>query len=210
MCNSHDSGANSRVWSDYETGLAIARLARMFRTLRLMDLAVIGVVTMVASIGIPAWLGVKDTPAVIALTMGLACPAARRMIAWRRGVEPLRFGSEQAPISLVLFAMLPWLVLPSLHHAPWHTIASLGTQHVNLPLVIRWMGVVLTIVGVLRPMFATLRGTGRIRSTAYMETAGLFLATGSGFLGVLALSWLLMRSREVMPALRPMGAPTAA
>jgi hypothetical protein len=167
----------------------------MFRTLRVMDLAVIGVVTMVASVGIPGWLGVKDTPAVIALTMGMACPAARRMIAWRRGAEPLRFGSEQAPTPLILLAMIPWVLLPALHHMPWHAVATLGTLRVDLPPAVRWAGVVLTVVGVLRPMAATLRGTGRIRSAAYVETVGLFIATGSIFIGTIAFSWLLLRAR---------------
>jgi hypothetical protein len=175
----------------------------MFRTLRVMDLAVIGIVTMVASVGIPGWLGVKDMPAVIALTMGMACPAARRMIAWRRGAEPLRFGSEQAPMPLILLAMIPWVLLPSLHHMPWHAVATLGALRVDLPPAIRWAGVVLTIAGVLRPMAATLRGTSRIRSSAYIETAGLFLATGSFFLGTLATAWLVLEMRGLGASRRP-------
>jgi hypothetical protein len=173
----------------------------MFRTLRVMDLAVIGIVTMVASIGIPGWLGVKDMPAVIALTMGMACPAARRMIAWRRGAEPLRFGSEQAPMPLILLAMIPWVLLPSLHHMPWHAVATVGTLRMDLPLAIRWAGVALTIIGVLRPMAATVRGTGRIRSTAYIETVGLFASTGSGFVGVIALSWLFLKGRVALKSI---------
>ena len=169
----------------------------MFRTLRPVDLAVLGIVTMVASTGVTGWLGLSDTPAVIALTMGLACPAARRMIAWRRGVEPLRLGNGQLSMSVLLFAMMPWLLLPELRTAPWHVAASLATARLELPLAVRWVGVVLTIVGVLRPMAATLRGTGRIRSTAYIETVGLFIATGSAFLGVLAAAWLMLEARGV-------------
>jgi hypothetical protein len=161
-----------------------------------MDLAVIGIVTMVASISVPGWLGLKDTPAVIALTMGLACPAARRMIASRRGVEPLRLGSGQLSTPMMLMAMLPWVVLPALHTFPWHAISSLATARVELPLAVRWAGVVLTIIGVLRPMMETLRGTGRIRSTAYVETIGLFVATGNVFLATLAAGWLFSEARR--------------
>jgi len=167
----------------------------MFRTLRLVDLVVITIVTMVASTGVTAWLGLSDTPAVIALTMGLACPAARRMIAWRRGVEPLRLGNGQLSMGVLLFAMTPWLLLPELRTAPWHVVASLATARFELPLAVRWVGVVLTMIGVMRPMAETLRGTGRIRSSAYIESLGLFIATGSAFLGVLAAAWLIVEAR---------------
>jgi hypothetical protein len=86
------------------------------------------------------------------------------------------------------------MLLPMMDHMPWESVAALATMRVELPEAVRWAGVVLTIIGVLRPMFATLRGTGRIRSTAYFETAGLFLATGSAFLGALALAWIVARS----------------
>jgi len=167
----------------------------MFRTLRPVDLAVLVIVTMVASTGVTGWLGLSDTPSVIALTMGLACPAARRMIAWRRGIEPLRLGDGHLSTRVLLFAMMPWLLLPELRTAPWHVVASLATARLELPLAVRWLGVILTIVGVLRPMAATLRGTGRIRSTAYIETIGLFVATGNVFLGTLAAAWLMLESR---------------
>lgn len=168
----------------------------MFRLLKPIDLACIGIVTMAVSTGVTGWLGLSDTPSIVALTMGLACPAARRLIGWRRGVEAVRFGGDGASKAVILFAMLPWLVLPTLRNMPWQVVSSLATLHVELPMVVRWAGVVLTIVGVLRPMAATLRGTGRIRSTAYVETVGLFVATGSAFLGLLAASWLLHEARH--------------
>jgi len=167
----------------------------MFRTLRPADLAVMVIVTMVASTGVTSWLGVSDTPAVIALTMGLACPAARRLIAWRRGVAPVRLGGESGSTAVLLAAMLPWMILPALHIMPWHAVASLPTMKADFPLFVRWAGAVLTMVGVLRPMMQTLRGTGRIRSSAYVETLGLFIATGNVFLGTLAAAWLLAEMR---------------
>src|SRR6478672_10175190 len=160
----------------------------MFRTLRTVDLAVITIVTMVASTGVTAWLGLKDTPAVIALTMGLACPAARRMIAWRRGVEAVQLGTERGATAVLLLAMM----------------------RADLPLVVRWVGVVLTMIGVLRPMAETLRGTGRIRSSAYIESVGLFIATGSAFLGVLAMAWLIVEARGLQTfAFRDRSTPAA-
>lgn len=167
----------------------------MFRTLRIVDLAVITIVTMVASTGVTAWLGLKDTSAVIALTMGLACPAARRMIAWRRGVAAVQLGTERGATAVLLLAMLPWMIVPALGIMPWHAVSSLATLRVDLPVVVRWVGVVLTMIGVLRPMAETLRGTGRIRSSAYIESVGLFVATGSAFLGVLAAAWLLVEAK---------------
>ena len=169
----------------------------MFRTLRPLDLATLMIVTMAASTGVPAWLGLNDTLSIVALTMGLACPAARRLIAWRRGAEPIRFGTDRTSTTLILFAMLPWLIVPGLAHMPWKAVAGLATMHVELPIAVRWMGVLLAIAGVLRPMAQTVRGTGRIRSAAYVETIGLFLATGSVFLGTLAASWLLLQARAV-------------
>ncbi len=169
----------------------------MFRTLRPIDLATLTLVTMVASTGVPAWLGTTDTLSVVALTMGLACPAARRLIAWRRGAEPIRFGKDGTSRTLIMFAMLPWLIVPGLAHMPWKMVAGLATMHLELPLAVRWIGVVLAIAGVLRPMAETVRGTGRIRSSAYVETIGLFLASGSVFLGALAASWLLLQARSV-------------
>lgn len=172
----------------------------MFRTLRPIDLATLMLVTMVASTAVPAWLGLTDTLSIVALTMGLACPAARRLIAWRRGAEPIRFGSDRGSSALILFAMLPWLVVPGLGHLPWKAVAGIATMHVELPLAVRWIGVVLAIAGVLRPMAETVRGTGRIRSTAYVEMIGLFLASGSVFLGTLAASWLLLQARTLSQA----------
>ena len=166
----------------------------MFRTLRPIDLVGLAIITMAASTGVTAWLGLSDTPSIIALTMGLTCPAARRLIAWRRGAEAIRFGTDRGSTAVMLFAMLPWLLLPTLGLMPWQAVSGLATTHVELPLLLRWAGAVLTIVGVLRPMMATLRGTGRIRSSAYVETVGLFLATGSLFLGILAVAWLAMQA----------------
>jgi hypothetical protein len=179
---------------DYELGSALALLIGMFRTLRPLDLACIGIITMAASTGVSAWLGLSDTASIIALTMGLTCPAARRLIAWRRGAQPTRFEGSLSARAFVVFAMLPWIVLPGLRLMPWQAVASLATMRVELPEVVRWAGVALTIAGVLRPMAATLRGTGRIRSAAYVETVGLFLATGNVFLGTLAASWLLVQT----------------
>jgi hypothetical protein len=164
----------------------------MFRTLRPIDLAALGLVTMVASTGVTAWLGLTEPPAVIAVTMGLACPAARRMIAWRRGAVPIRFGAGGASMPVILLAMLPWLLLPALRVLPWQAVASLATFKADLPALVRWGGVVLTVAGVLRPMAATLRGSSRIRSTAYVETIGLFAATGSAFVGALAAAWIMV------------------
>src|SRR4051812_2445649 len=96
----------------------------MFRTLRPADLAVMTIVTMVASGSVTNWLGLSDTPAVIALTMGLACPAARRLIAWRRGVAPVRLGGESGSRAVLLAAMLPWTILPALHFVPWQAVSS--------------------------------------------------------------------------------------
>lgn len=168
----------------------------MFRILRPIDLASLGIITMATSTGVSAWLGLTETPAIVALTMGLTCPAARRLIAWRRGAEPLRFGGDRASTAVIMFAMLPWLVLPALRAMPWQAVAGIATMHVDLPLTLRWAGVVLTIAGVLEPMAATVHGTGRIRSTAYMETVGLFVATGSVFVGMLAASWVLLEARN--------------
>jgi hypothetical protein len=168
----------------------------MFRILRPVDLACILLVTMAASNGVATWLGLSDTLSIIALTMGLACPAARRLIAWRRGVEPIRFDGGRASTILILCAMLPWLIVPALRTMPWQSIAGLATARVELPLAIRWAGVVLTMIGVLRPMMETLRGTGRIRSTAYIETVGLFVATGNVFLATLAAGWLISEARK--------------
>lgn len=167
----------------------------MFRTLRPIDLACIAIVTMAASTGVSAWLGLSDTTSIVALTMGLACPGARRLIAWRRGTPAIRFGGDRTSTILMLSAMLPWLVLPALRTLPWPAVSALATVHVELPQTIRWAGVALTMVGVLRPMMATLRGTGRIRSEAHVETVGLFVATGSIFLAVLAAGWLMMQVR---------------
>ena len=66
----------------------------MFRTLRIVDLAVITIVTMVASTGVTAWLGLKDTPAAKAIDVAFvrrdgsivkiraAMPAWRMAAAW--------------------------------------------------------------------------------------------------------------------------------
>jgi hypothetical protein len=166
----------------------------MFKVLRPIDLACLAIVTMGVSSGMTASLGASDPAGIIALTMGLTCPAARRLIAWRRGVEAIRMERGTLSAGVVICAMLPWMLLPVVHNLPWQAVARLTTLGVQLPTAVRWAGVVLTIVGVLRPMMETLRGTGRIRSSAYLETVGLFLATGSAFLGALAVSWVLART----------------
>ena len=51
-------------------------------------------------------------------------------------------------------------------------------------------------------MARSLRGTGRIRSAAPVETFGLFLATGNLFLGTLAAAWTLANLATTMPAAR--------
>lgn len=168
----------------------------MFRTLRLGDLAALTLVTFVASTGVPAWLGLHDRLSIAALTMGLACPAARRMIAWRRGAEPIRFGAGGASTPVLLAAMLPWMIVPTLHAIPGASLAGLATTQVPLPLALRVAGLLMAIAGVLRPMASALNGTGRIRSAAYVETAGLFLATGNVFLGSLAAGWLLLSAQR--------------
>lgn len=179
----------------------------MFKVLRPVDLAVLGMITMGVGSGLTVSLGVSDAPAIIALTMGLTCPAARRLIAWRRGAEAVRTGPATVSNAVVACAMLPWMLLPVVHNMPWPEVSRLTALGVTLPAVVRWAGVVLTIVGVLRPMMETLKGTGRIRSSAYLETAGLFLATGSAFLGALAVSWLIARSELTG---RPVSEPVVA
>jgi hypothetical protein len=174
----------------------------MFKTLKPIDLATLGLVTVVASTGVPAWLGLQDRLSIAALTMGLACPAARRLIAWRRGAEPLRFGTGRGSTGLVLLAMLPWVVLPGLRVLPWEAVASIGTARLDLPMAVRIAGVVFAVGGVLLPMVGSLRGTDRIRSAAPVETFGLFLATGNLFLGALAVAWTLANLATTMPAAR--------
>jgi hypothetical protein len=183
----------------------------MFKVLRPLDIACVGIVTMAASTSVTNSLGLSDAASVIALTMGLTCPAARRLIAWRRGVEAIRIGTGTVSTGVVVCAMLPWMLLPIMDHMPWESVASLATMRVALPEMVRWAGVALTIIGVLRPMLATLRGTGRIRSTAYVETLGLFVATGSAFVGVLAVAWIVARSSTAgtLDAGRPELASTA-
>jgi hypothetical protein len=174
----------------------------MFKVLRPLDIACVGIVTMAASTSVTNSLGLSDAASVIALTMGLTCPAARRLIAWRRGVEAIRIGTGTVSTGVVVCAMLPWMLLPMMDHMPWESVASLATMRVALPEMVRWAGVALTIIGVLRPMLATLRGTGRIRSTAYVETLGLFVATGSAFLGVLAVAWIVAQSTTSAAAIQ--------
>jgi hypothetical protein len=164
----------------------------MFKVLRPVDLAVLGMITMGVGSGLTASLGLSDPASVIALTMGLTCPAARRLIAWRRGVEAVRMQTVSAPV--VACAMLPWMLLPVVHNMPWEQVSHLTTLGIAVPSPVKWAGVVLTMFGVLRPMMETLRGTGRIRSSAYLETVGLFVSTGSGFLAMLAVSWVLART----------------
>ena len=66
----------------------------------------------------------------------------------------------------------------------------------DLPAGVRWLGVALTIVGVLWPMAVSLRGTGKIRSVAHVETAGPVFAKGNLFLGVLESAWLILGARS--------------
>lgn len=174
----------------------------MFKTLKPIDLATLGLVTVVASTGVPAWLGLQDRLSITALTMGLACPAARRLIAWRRGAEPLRVGTSRVSTGMVLLAMLPWVVLPGLRVLPWQSIAGVGTARLDLPTAVRILGTAIAVGGVLLPMFRSLRGTERIRSAAPVETFGLFLATGNLFLGTLAAAWTLANLATTMPAVR--------
>jgi hypothetical protein len=166
----------------------------MFRTLRPLDLAALGIVTFAAATGVPAWLGLTDRISVAALTLGLACPAARCLIAWRRGAEPVRFGTDRASNLVMVAAMLPWLIIPGLHNLPWTSVAAIATTRIELPLPMRVAGVLIAIAGVLWPMVQSATGTARIRSSAYIETAGLFLASGNILLGGLAAAWLLARA----------------
>lgn len=167
----------------------------MFKTLKPIDLATLALVTVVASTGVPAWLGLNDRLSIAALTMGLACPAARRMIAWRRGAEPLRLGTDRTSTALVLAAMLPWIVIPGLRTMPWASLASLATAHIDLPMAVRVAGFLIAVAGVVQPMALAYTGAERIRSSAYIETAGLFLASGNLLLGILAAAWLLVSAR---------------
>lgn len=183
-------------FGDHQTGVLFAFLVGVFRTLGFKDLAALTLVTFVASTGVPAWLGLHDRLSVAALTMGLACPAARRLIAWRRGAEPIRFGANGASSPVLLAAMLPWIIIPGLRTLPWAAVSSLATAQVPLPLFVRVAGTAIAIVGVLRPMVHALNGTTRIRSAAYVETVGLFLATGNIFLGTLAAAWLLVSAQR--------------
>ena len=181
----------------------------MFRTLRPLDLASLVLVMVMASTGVTSWLGLTDRLSVIALTMGLTCPAARRLIAWRRGAEPLRLGNAPSSTALILLAMLPWIVIPGLRTMPWTAVAELATLRIELPFWIRVGGTVLAIAGVLKPMLSALRGTDRIRSSAHIETVGLFIATGSVVLFVMAAAWLALTATAAVPALNrePAGRP---
>lgn len=166
----------------------------MLKSLRAGDWVVLLLV--VLGVGSTAhYVGITNPTVIAMLSIGWTCPAARQLVAWRRGDAPMRRISpdDLATMPVLLFGAAPWAILPLMQALnPSSPLLSIPV----LPAV-RLLGAVLIVIGILRPLWTratqTLRPTPGANadhlfdgSTSVFEAIGLLLLMGSAFFAVLA------------------------
>ena len=168
------------------------KAAGVFRTLRAADLIVLVIILLGASTACPEIFAMRDPVTMFALVMGRTCPAARRLMSWRRqGASERRWQpkSDAETMALVTLGFAPWLLVPVVIHL--HDTALLAP--LGFPTGLRWSGAFLTLCGVLRSIWwAGARADSGITS-GVIEGIGLFVVSASPLIGVLAAGGLASR-----------------
>ncbi len=143
---------------------------------------------------------------MFALIMGWTWPALRGMMHWRtqsdaqRDVSGMPVQNWSNAMGLAaLGGAFWWSVLPLT--IQFHSAALLAP--LEFPTALRWLGVLLTLAGLLGPIW----GTGRRASNGVVDGTtldfGLFFASASPLIGVLAAAGVVVRLLSVyLPAAR--------
>lgn len=164
----------------------------MLKSLHFSDLLVL-TMAMFGIGGAARLVGITDPFVVVVLSMGWTCPAARRLIAWRRGRSVERQISMDDPSGaamVLLFGALPWVLLPLLHEL--NPGAMFGT--VVFPTSIKIVGGLMTMAGILAPLWLGRLATAPLGAVGVFEAIGLFAVSGSVPFACLTLAALTVQT----------------
>jgi hypothetical protein len=160
----------------------------MSRSLHAVDVIVLAM-AVGGAFAILSPLGVTDPLTAWGVAMAWTCPAARRLIAWRRQTLPgLKVSFDSS--STMIFPMLGltiWAALPVLENLDALSMLS----PYSFPGSIRALGVAFILGGVLRPLWWRRRLEPAPEGA--LEGVGLLLLTGSPLLAGLAGCGLALR-----------------
>jgi hypothetical protein len=134
--------------------------------------------------------GVRDPMAIFALIMGWAGPAVRGLAHWRKQGDRPRGISIQGWSNTMALAALGgawwWCVLPvAIQLHPAFLLTPL-----DFPKALRWFGVLLTLCGLLRPIWLAGRHADDGVLNGMILGVGLFIVSASPLVGVLAVACL--------------------
>lgn len=171
-------------------------LVGVLRSLRPADLVVLVVLFVGARTAALDICGVRDPMAMFALIMGWTWPALRGMMHWRRQGDAQR-GMPGMPIqgwsnTMALAALggaFWWFVLPVAIQL--HSAALLAP--LEFPKALRGFGVLLTLSGLLRPIWRAGRRADEGVVNGMTLDFGLFFVSASPLIGVLAAAGLAVR-----------------
>jgi hypothetical protein len=171
-------------------------LVGVFRALRSGDLVVLAVLFVGAHTAALDICGGRDPMGMFALIMGWTWPALRGMIQWRTQ------GDSQRDLSgMPIQGWSNAMALAALGGAFWWAVLPLAIQFHSAVLLaplefsktLRWFGVLLTLAGLLRPIWGTGRRASDDVANGMTLDFGLFFASASPLIGVLAAAGLAVR-----------------
>jgi len=179
----------------------------MLKSLRFSDLVVLAMALL--GIGTAVRLmGITDPKVTVVLSMGWTCPALRRLIAWRRGIQierRLSFDDPSGAAVVLLFGVAPWVLLPVAHQVRPEMLMGA----VTFPISVKCLGGLMTIVGILEPLLPKRGGQASSGPLSLYEGLGLFIVSGSVLIALLAvgasLALLTLRSAARGPYKVPCG-----
>src|SRR5262249_5664531 len=140
------------------------RGARM-KALRPTD-GVVLVMAALAIVTLAQKFGVTDPAAIVLLSIGWTCPAANRLIAWRRGQDSGRQTTLENPAGAILWLLVgaaPWVLLPVFQEIHPMSIAAAGDS-VSW---VRFAGIGLTLSGAATPLVSGWLVHQRLRSKVW-------------------------------------------
>jgi hypothetical protein len=159
----------------------------MSRPIYLSDAIVLGMVAS-SALAMAGSLGLTDPLTAWAVAMAWTCPAARRLIAWRRQADTQH---ELTPEGLA--KMVPLLVGLALAFLPALKETQVGdlVSRPDVPDWVRPVGVGLILYGVIRPLWPRRHTVSRQPECA-VEGIGLLLVAASPVLATLAVCGIAM------------------
>jgi hypothetical protein len=164
------------------------------------------VLAMVASsaLAMAGPLGLTDPLAAWAVAMGWTCPAARRLLAWRRQSDPQpELSLEELPkMAPLLVGLLALVFLPALKEAQVGDLVS----GLSVPEWVRPVGVGLVLYGAIRPLWPRRNAVPR-QQTCAVEGIGLLLVAPNPVLATVAVCGLAANALARRPFTASLASP---